>query len=151
MTLRALVLGFVLVAAISLGAPYSIWMVGSSEITWSYFPIGVGVPFLVVVFGSALIRRLVPRWELSPAELATVLVMGLVVSGIPIFIVGTWLAIISSPYYAATPENEWAAYIQPYLPDWAIPSPSGDAMRWFYEGAPSGEGIPFDAWLGPLS
>ena len=150
MTLRALVLGFVLVAAISLGAPYSIWMVGSSEITWSYFPIGVGVPFLVVVFGSALIRRLVPRWELSPAELATVLVMGLVVSGIPIFIVGTWLAIISSPYYAATPENEWAAYIQPYLPDWAIPSPSGDAMRWFYEGAPSGEGIPFDAWLGPL-
>jgi len=150
MTLRAVILGLAMVAIISLGAPYSIWMVGSSEITWSYFPIGVGVPFLIVLFGNVLVRHLIPRWELSPAELVIILIMGLVVSGIPIFIVGTWLAIISSPYYAATPENEWAGYIQPYLPDWAIPSPGGDAMRWFYEGMPSGQNMPLGAWLGPL-
>jgi hypothetical protein len=35
-------------------------MVGSSEITWSFFPIGVGVPFIVVVFVNAGLRRYVP-------------------------------------------------------------------------------------------
>ena len=150
MTLRSIVLGLVMVIIICLGAPYSIWMAGSSEITWSYFPVGVGVPFLIIFFGNSLVRRLVPRWALRPAELTTILVMGLVVTGIPAFIVGTLLGIISSPYYKATPENEWAGYIQPYLPDWAIPRSDGDAMRWFYEGMPSGQNMPIEAWSGPL-
>jgi len=62
LTWRGLLLGLGCVLLISLGAPYSIWMVGSSEITWSYFPVGVGVPFLLialalgVVFSSRFIR-----------------------------------------------------------------------------------------------
>ena len=76
--------------------------------------------------------------------------MGLVATGIPIFIVGLLLAIPTKPYYGATPENEWAHYIQPYLPAWAIPSPDGDAVRHFYEGLPAGAPVPYGAWLGPL-
>ena len=150
MTLRAIILGMIMVAAICMGGPYSIWMAGSSEITWSYFPIGVGVPFLIILFANVLIRSLSVRWALRPTELTIIVVMGLVVSGIPIFIVGTLLAIISSPYYAATPENEWVTFIQPYLPGWAIPSSTGDAIRWFYEGMPSGQSMPFAIWVGPL-
>jgi len=151
MTLRSLSLGLVLVLLISLGAPYSIWMVGSSEITWSVFPIGVGVPFILLIFANALLRRLDRSRALTPAELVVIVSMGLVASGIPIFVAGYILAVISKPYYGATPENEWAAYIQPYLPDWAVPSSTGDAMRYFYEGMPSGESLPLGAWIVPMA
>ena len=150
-TFRSLLLGLGLVFLISLGAPYSIWMVGSSEITWSVFPIGVGVPFILLIFINALFKRFTRTWALSPAELVVIVIMGLVASGIPIFVAGYILAVISKPYYGATPENEWAAYIQPYLPDWAIPHSTDDAMRYFYEGLPSGEPLPFGAWIGPMS
>ncbi len=150
LTWRSAGLGLSLVVLISLGGPYSIWMAGSSEITWSHFPVGVGVPFLIIVFFNALVRRLFCNWALHPAELVIILVMGLIATTIPIFIVGTFLGIISAPYYAATVENEWADYIQPYLPEWAIPGAEGEAMRWFFEGLPSGYGLPLDVWIGPL-
>lgn len=150
MTLRSAILGILVVMAVVMGAPYSIWMVRSSEITWSYFPTSAGFCFVVIFLANALVRRLRASWALGPGELATIAVMGLAATGIPTFIVGTLLAIISSPYYGATPENDWANSIHPYLPEWIVPHDNGEAMRWFYEGLPKGQAIPFDAWIGPL-
>ena len=141
-----MVLGLGLVVAISVGSPYSIWMVGSSEMTWSYFPIAVGAPLFILVLGNALLKR-----ALSAAELITITIMGLVASGMPIFIVGLILSIISKPYYGALPTNEWAVYVHPHLPDWAIPDPAHDAMRFFYEGLPRKDlAVPWAAWAEPL-
>ena len=151
MTFRSAILGIVVVMAVVTGAPFSIWMVRSSEITWSYFPTSAGFCFVVILLANTLVRRWREDWALRPGELATIVVMGLVATGIPTFIVGTLLAIISSPYYGATPENDWAGNIHPYLPEWIFPHDnSGEAMRWFYEGLPKGQAIPFDVWLGPL-
>ena len=150
-TLRSILLGLTVVSAVCMGAPLSIWMVGSTEITWSFFPIGVGLPFVLLVGGNALAKRLHRPLALRGPEMVTVVIMGLVASGIPIFMVGLLLSIPSKPYYGATPENGWDADIQPFLPDWAIPSPEGGAMRYFYEGLPQGAAIPWDAWLGPLA
>ncbi|MFP6642207.1 MAG: DUF6785 family protein [Candidatus Latescibacterota bacterium] len=150
-TFRSIFLGLTMVLVVCLGAPVSIWMVGSTEITWSFFPIGVGLPFVLLVLGNAAVKRLRRPLALTPPEMVTVVIMGLVASGIPIFMVGLLLSIPSKPYYGATPENDWAGSIQPFLPDWAIPSPQGGAMRYFYEGLPQGAAIPWDAWLGPLA
>ena len=150
MTLRSAILGIIVVVAVVTAAPYSIWMVRSSELTWSYFPTSAGFCFVVIYLLNILVRRLKTNWALEPKELGTILIMGLVATGIPTFIVGTLLAIISSPYYGATPENDWAGNIHPYLPEWVIPHDSGEAMRWFYEGLPQGQAIPFSAWIGPL-
>jgi hypothetical protein len=139
-----------MVAIIAWGTPFSIWIVGSSEITWSYFPLGVGVPFLAIVFGNALLKRWRPAWALAPAEFVGVLSMGLVASGIPNFTIGYLFAITSKPYYGATPENEWEGYVQPFLPDWAVPHSEADALRYFHEGMPAGATIPYGVWLGPL-
>ncbi len=149
-TARAVLLGLGLVLLICLGAPYSIWMVGTSEITWSFFPIAVGLPFILLLLLNGVVRQARPAWSLHPAEFATIIAMGLVTSGIPIFTAGLLLAIPSKPYYGATQENEWAEFIQPYLPDWTIPGDGGRAIRWFYEGLPSGAPIPYDVWAGPL-
>lgn len=151
LTGRAVLTGLGMVLIVSLGAPYSLWLVGSSEPTWSYFPVVAGFPFVVLCLGNALLRRWAGgRWALRRGELLVALVMGLVTTGIPVFILGTLIALIASPYYAATPENDWAGYIQPYLPAWAIPQPQGDALRWFWEGLPSGQGLPLAVWFGPL-
>ncbi len=150
MTAKSAFFGILVVLAVVCGAPYAIWMVRSSEITWSYFPTSVGFCFIVLFLLNALWKRIHSASALQPAEWAVIVVMGLAATGIPTFISGTLLAIISSPYYGATPENDWEGNIHPFLPDWLVPRPDGEAMRHFYEGLPSGRDIPFEAWAGPL-
>lgn len=154
LTWRSLLLGCSLVILISLGGPYAIWTLGSSEITWSFFPTSVGFPFLCLILCNILLKSTKPTWALQPAELITILVMGLVVIGIPVFLIGYFLAIPTTPQYFASPENQWAQYILPNLPEWLLPSNAGLAMTWFFEGLPLGEAVPwstlFHAWFMPL-
>ncbi len=154
LTLRSLLIGCVIVVLISLGAPHSIWTFGSTEITWSFFPAGVGFLFICLIFLNALLKKLDPAWALRPAELITVVAMGLVIIGIPVFLTGYFLAIPTTPYYFASAENEWGTYVVPHLPHWLLPSNEGGAMTWFFEGLPYGEPTPWstllDAWAMPL-
>ena len=154
LTWRSLLLGLVQVFIVCAGAPFSLWVVGASEITWSYFPVGVGFPFLCLVLVNSLLRTLGPGWALQPAELITIAVMGLVVTGIPIFMVGYVMAIPTTPHYFASPENQWGEHVLPHLPSWLVPSNEANAMAWFFEGLPLGEPVPwaalFQAWVMPL-
>ncbi|MCE2450824.1 MAG: hypothetical protein J4F35_21485 [Candidatus Latescibacteria bacterium] len=154
LTLRSLVLGVIQVLIVCLGAPYAIWVLGSSEITWSFFPIAVGFSFCCLILLNILLKTINPGWALRPAEMITVVVMGLVTTGIPIFMMGYVLSIPTTPYYFASAENQWGTYVLPYLPAWLLPSNDGLAMTWFFEGLPIGEPMPWgtllDAWAMPL-
>ena len=122
LTLRSLVLGVIQVLVVCLGAPYAIWVLGSSEITWSFFPIAVGFSFCCLILLNILLKTINPGWALRPAEMITVVVMGLVTTGIPIFMMGYVLSIPTTPYYFASAENQWGTYVLPYLPTWLLPS-----------------------------
>ena len=154
LTARSLVVGTLQVLIICLGAPYAIWVLGASEITWSFFPTGVGFPLVCLVLINALLKAVNRNWALRPAEMITVVVMGLVVIGIPIFIVGYVLSIPTTPYYFASSENQWGTYVLPHLPEWLVPSNAGLAMTWFFEGLPYGQPVPWavllDAWFMPM-
>ncbi len=150
LTPRSLLLGIAMVIVVVVGSPFSIYIAGSSEPTWSYFPWGVGFPFTVLAFANALCRRLGWAGALQPAQLMTIVTMGLVVSGIPIFMLSWGLAIISSPYYHATPENRWAEDVHPFLPEWTLPQ-GGNAIVWYFEGLPGGRSIPWEVWLSPMA
>ena len=154
LTIRSLILGLAQVFVVCLGAPYAIWVLGSSEITWSFFPISVGFFLVCVLFLNALIKSFWPHSALKPAEIITVVVMGLVTTGIPIFMMGFVLSIPTTPYYLASAENQWGTYVVPHLPAWLLPSNEGLAMTWFFEGLPIGEPIPWgtllSAWTMPL-
>lgn len=154
LTGRSLVVGTIQVLVVCLGAPYAIWVLGASEITWSFFPTGVGFPLICMVLGNALVKSINRDWALRPAEMITVVVMGLVVIGIPIFIVGYVLSIPTTPYYFASSENQWGTYVLPYMPTWLVPSNTGLAMTWFFEGLPLGQPVPWgvllDAWFMPM-
>ena len=132
-------------------APNAIWNLGSSEVTWSYMPCIVVFPFFVVVVANAGVKATRREWALSQAELVVVFAMALVSAGTPLFLIGFLLALMASPYYVASAENRWAELLHPHLPRWAFPSDDGHAMRWFFEGLPDGQAIPWGAWLGPLA
>lgn len=138
-----------MVLVVVIGAPFGFFVVGGPEPTWSYFPWCVGFPFVVLVLLNAALRRLLPRVALGPTELLVIGTMGLCVSGIPTFILGWGLGIITSPYYHATPENNWATVVHPFLPDWTLPQ-AGEGLTWFYEGIPTGQAFPWDVWVAPM-
>ena len=150
-TFRALLLGAVLSAAICVSAPHRLWIMASSELTWSYMPVAVIFPFFLIVTVLNVALKLIDvRHALRPAELTIIISMGLVGTSIPIFLVGFFLALIASPYYYASSENQWSHYVHPHLVKWMVPSDEGHAMSWFFEGLPPGERLPWESWVLPL-
>ena len=151
LTWRSLAVGCLLVIAACILGPNAIWNLGSSELTWSYMPCIVVFPFFIVVLANAGLKAVRRDWALSPAELVVVFAMALVSAGTPLFLVGFLLALMAAPHYVASAENRWAELLHPHLPEWAFPSDDGNAMRWFFEGVPRGQAVPWRAWLGPLA
>jgi len=107
-----------------------------------------------VLLGVALLnlgaRLTGRRLSLNSRELVVVYIMLIVASAIPTMGLSEYLLpILGSAYYYATPENDWANLIQPYIKDWMVPQDM-EAIKFFYEGAPKGYGIPWGVWLKPL-
>ena len=156
LTWRALLLGAGFSVLVNVAAPATLWRYQTaeltrSEITRSFLPMGVMFPFFCcVAVLNPLLKLLRPRFALRPAELMIVFTMGLVGITIPIFLMGFFLAIISSPYYFASAENEWAEYFHPYIEAWLTPTNAHNEVAWFYEGLPAWATIPWGAWLVPL-
>jgi len=150
LTLRAFGIGIVLVVSVNLAAPYSLHVLHSSLLASDYMPIGALFPFfLVVALLNLVLKLLRPSWALSPSELIVVFIMTLVGSSLPTYgLTGYLIAVISAPFFFASPENQWGKYILPYIPDWLVPK--GLAVKWFYDGLPHGERIPWGAWAIPL-
>jgi len=105
---------------------------------------------VAAVFPLTLIALLLARpLRLSRGELIVIFSMGLVGATMPTYFIGKLIANIAVPNYLATPENQWARYYSADLPSWTV-LPRGEALRWFYEGLPSGASVPWSIWLVPV-
>lgn len=153
LTIRSLLLGIVMVIIVNVGSSYSLFILHSTLISVGYLPLIVIFLFfvIVVIFNGAL-KSFNPRWALRPPELAVVFVMTLLgVTFQPFGSVSLLMGVISSPYYFASPENQWAQYLFKHIPNWIAPSRSHiQAIKWFWEGLPPGEKIPWRIWVVPL-
>ena len=152
LTARSLLLGLLLAVGLNVAAPFVALVLRSQFLATSYFPVGLGIGFFVVVLGlNGLLRAVRPRWALGRGELAIVFIMAAVAGTMPTHgIAGKLLSFMSSPRYLASPENRWAEFFFPYLPRWAVLD-AGPALRWFYEGLPRGESIPWAVWAMPMA
>ena len=151
LTARAVIVGLMVVVGLSLATPYVGLMMRSQLLATNYYPVGLGASFLAVVLvlntGLKSIRR---AWGLHEGELAIVFVMAAVAITIPTHgTAGYLLSFICAPHYLASPENRWAEYFFPYLKSWSVVG-GGEPLRWFFEGLPQGESIPWGVWLLPL-
>lgn len=150
-TWRAVGFGLVVVLWMVFWNTHAEYLAHTSRMNISHFPMVLLCTFVLIVFLNQALRWWQPGWALRQTELLVVLAMGLLAAAVPAFgLTGFFLGMISVPYYRATPENQWAEYIHPYLPGWVIPSNDGRAMQWLYEGLPAGQAIPWGVWMVPL-
>ena len=152
LTIRSLLVGLLVVVGLSLATPYVGLMMRSQLLATNYYPVGLGVSFLgVVLVLNVALKSVRRRWGLSEGELAIVFVMAAVAITMPTHgTAGYLLSYICAPHYLASPENRWAEYFFPHLPKWAVVA-GGEPLRWFFEGLPHGEGVPWGVWLVPLA
>lgn len=150
LTVRAVVLGILMVVLVNIGAPYSLFLLHSSLLASDYMPLGVVFPFFLIVLLNIILKLKTPRFALHPSELAIIFIMGLVGSTIPTWGITAYvLSTLAAPYYFASPENRWGEYLVPHIPNWLVPRDI-HAIKWFWEGLPPGEQIPWIAWVVPL-
>ena len=152
LTLRSLTIGLVVVVALGLAVPYVELVLRGQALATNYFPVGLGIAFLAVVLGvNVALKALRRSWALGEGELAIVFVMAAVAVTMPTQgTAGYLLSAVSAPHYFASPENRWSELFIPHLPRWAVVE-GGPELRWFYEGLPKGEAVPWGVWAAPLA
>jgi len=151
-TWRAIVWGVLVVAVINLWTAHCEYVVRASRLNGSHFPVALvaAMGVLVLVVWPLLALAGKTGWGPTTIERRIILLMGLVGAAIPANgLTGFMLGIIATPYYYATPENKWASF-HPYIPGWIVPPDMHHAMRWFFNGLPPGETIPWSVWWIPL-
>ncbi len=150
-TPKAFVVGALLSLAIALGAPFGNMVVRGSYMAADFSTAGaIFLFFLLVGVVNSGAAAVAPRLALRRSELLVVYTMMIAASAVATFGLSEYLlTIMTGAQYYATPENEWSELILPFVPEWLVPHDQ-QAIKWFYEGAPYGVGVPWGAWLGPL-
>ena len=151
-SLRAVAVGLVLVATISLMSPWAILMVKGSQLTSNAIPIiAVLLFFFVIALAVPVLKVLGGRFAFGRGELITVYAMMLVGSVVVTTgFTGSFLSVITGVYYYATPENNWANLFIPYVNPYLAPT-DPEAIRLFFEGLPQDVPVPWEAWTRPLA
>jgi len=151
-TVRAFVAGCLLSCFLAFACPYTVFLHHTAGMAADFITAGaVFLFFLFTGLVNTVLRWLRPPWSLEPGELIVVYTMMIVSSAIPTWgLMANLLPVLPGAYYYATPENGWAELIQPHIRDWLVPQ-DALAIKYFYEGAPAGMSIPWEAWVVPLT
>jgi len=148
--LRGFLIGLFFVILINVGAPYSMFVLKSSQWAISYLPLSVVFLLTTLVFTNSLIKSCFKIPVLSSPELGIIFIMSMVGASIPTWGTSTYLiAVIAAPKFFASPENQWDLKVLQHAKDWLMPR-DDVALKWFYNGIPAGEQIPWGAWIVPL-
>ncbi len=154
-TLRAVLLGLVIGIGLNLVMTYNDFYIKNTLLIGNHFPTaGMAVLLGLVLVANTLARRWFRTSGLSQGELLLVWSMvgvagGIGSAGFLRYIPG-WLA---GPAYFTTASNDWKTTVLAHLPDWMVVSkdPEDHVVRWYFEGLPHGQGIPWGPWLRPLA
>ncbi len=153
LTIRSAFFGLWFAGLINIAAPYSKHFLRSTYLASDFMPLGLVFPFvLLVTLINGTLKTIRPTYGLTRPELIVVFAMGLVATTIPtIGLTGTLLTTITSPFYYATSENGWADTLHGVIPPWLVPNDTdGLVIRWFFEGLPKDQPLPYQAWIMPL-
>ncbi len=150
-TVRALLLGTLLTAAIAAGDVYNLVVLQGSYMTLDFTtPAAIFFLFWVVLL-NLFVRKIFPGAALTPPELIQICIMLMVASSIPTMGLTLYLVpLLAATRYFASAENNWDSLLLPHIKRQLIVQDQ-QAITWFYEGLPRGQSLPWKAWLEPLS
>ena len=150
-TARAIILGLALTPANVFFLVTANWTVGGFTGYESLFLNTVAVLFFLATL-NVWLRRRRSRWALGAGEMLTVYLMLGVSTGL---VCGVWdiggslSAMITYPFWFATPENRWQEIMWPNLPAWLMVS-DRTVLEGFYSGRSSAyTWAVLRAWAGP--
>lgn len=148
-TIRALAVGSLMSLFIGVACPYNLHKIHGSYMDIDFStPAAIFLFFILVFLVNGVLRWF--RLALNAGELLVVYVMMIVATTIPTMgMTASFIPDIAAEYFAS-PENGWDTLIVPHLPSWVRPTDKL-AIRWLFEGKPTGEAIPWGAWAVPLA
>lgn len=152
LTIRAVLVGLLCVAFLTAATAYTDGFMAASELGGCHFPLGPVLGLLCVVLPlswlTGVLRR---RAQWSSGEKLYAMAMMAVTAGLPTFGLALYLfPVMTAPYYMASVENKWEEAFFGFIPRWMTPAADSTAVRWFYDGAPPGQAIPWGQWTVPL-
>ncbi|MEK7766065.1 MAG: DUF6785 family protein, partial [bacterium] len=154
LTARAVCLGLLASILIDLAMAYNDYYLYNSLLIGNHFPvISIVVVVLLILGINGAARRWLGVAGLSAGELLLVWGMIGVAGGIcSAGIMRYFPSWVVAPTYYGSHSNEYDVFILKYLPDWMVVSrdPNSPAIKWFMEGLPRGEHIPWGAWVTPM-
>jgi len=158
-TLKAAVIGFLLVIGITIAGCYSAFL-RYDLIGTGHLPRCALFPVLLLALINLLWRRFFGKMLFSRSELLFIYCIVLIMTGIPGQQFSNYLYLgLVAPVYFANPRNmpallqyEGLNWLQ-YIPEWAVPSkdPRSGVVAWVFEGMPEGARIPWQPWVFPLA
>ena len=146
-TPKALLLGCLCTFFVAAGDSYGVFYLRGSYMTLGTSTVGaLFLLFFLAGLINPLLKWVHPRAGLNRGELLLIYIMMVMASPLPVFFAGRFIGTILTPFYFATPENDWHTLIQPHLADWLQPRDLA-VMGPFYEGLEQGRSIPWADWL----
>src|SRR5205085_223909 len=132
-TLRALLVGLLLVPLLCFWNVYSEIVAQSTELAGLSLTIGAVCALLLLLGVNSLLRRWKPELALRRSELLFIYVMQAVSIGISSVGMLQFLIMgLANVFFFARPENGWAERYHPHFRAWAFPQPA--QLRSFYTG-----------------
>ncbi|MCM8777622.1 MAG: hypothetical protein NC905_05110 [Candidatus Omnitrophica bacterium] len=149
-TLRSIIIGTILSVIISIGDIYNMIVIKGSYMTLDLTtPAALFFIFWITLL-NLLLRKVMPKASLSAGEMILIYIMMIVASSIPTMgFTLYFIPLISGLKYHTTPQNKWDTLILPHIKKHLILQDE-NAIKWFYEGLPYGEKIPWIAWFKPI-
>jgi len=149
-TVRSLIIGTILSILIGAGDVYNLIAIKGSYMTLDFTnPAAIFFMFWLTL-GNFLLKKIFPKVALSAGEMILIYIMMIVACAIPTMGLTLYLIpLISGIKYHITPQNNWDKIILPHIKKNLIIQ-DDNAVRWFYEGLPHGEKIPWLVWIKPL-
>ena len=146
-TPKALILGCLFTFFVAAGDSYGVFYLRGSYMTLGTSTVGaLFLLFFLAGLINPLLKLVHPRAGLNRGELLLIYIMMVMASPLPVFFAGRFIGTILTPFYFATPENDWHTLIQPHIADWL--QPHDLSIMWpFYEGLEQGRSIPWAGWL----
>lgn len=153
---RGILLGLVLVAAVSFTVSYAELVTARILIGSQQLPPAVIAIFALIVLANKGLRRLSHKLRISATELTMIYCMMLLSALISARgIVEKLLPMLATSNYFSDPNNKWTELYAPHTKSWLVPfdvngGPGQFVTKRYYEGLRVGEHIPWGAWLVPL-
>ena len=149
-TLRAIILGLLTIAATFYYIIQIAQKQGSGTYVQSQYPMSAFMPFVLWLFANTALALIWPRLSLRRGEMLTLFCMTWVVAVTPMWI-NFWASLLSAPTYFADAENQWAETLFGYLPWDVFVPPSSRVIDNLWQGLPEGMPVPWDGWVGTVA